>query len=106
MGQPSLGFAATEYRPRSPEQTVLYKTVANHIETHFAMLEGEGRHLPKFVRQENLFEAQRAWIRYRDVWIAFAKKHYPEVTEDSINAYLTKERTDMMREFNQGHAAP
>jgi hypothetical protein len=52
MGQLAFGCTATEYRPRAPEQTVLYKTVANHIETFFAMVEGEGRNLPKFVRQE------------------------------------------------------
>ena len=52
MGQPALGCAATEYRPRSPEQTVLYKAVANHIETFFAMVDSEGKNLPKNVRQE------------------------------------------------------
>jgi len=30
MGQLAL-CATTEYRPRSPEQTVLYKAVANHM---------------------------------------------------------------------------
>jgi len=54
MGQLAL-CATTEYRPRSPEQTVLYKTVASHINTFFAMAEGEGKHLPKYVHDE--FEA-------------------------------------------------
>ena len=52
MGQSALGCAATEYRPRSPEQTVLYKAMANHIETFFAMVDSEGKNLPKYVRQE------------------------------------------------------
>ena len=52
MGQYALGCAPTEYRPRSPEQSVLYKAVANHIESFFAMVDNEGKHLPKFVREE------------------------------------------------------
>lgn len=52
MGQLALGCAATEYRPRSPEQTVLYKAVSNHLESFYALVDSEGKNLPKFVRSE------------------------------------------------------
>lgn len=52
MGQLSFQSFAPDYTPRAPEQTVLYKTVAKHIESFYALAESGARYLPKHVRQE------------------------------------------------------
>jgi hypothetical protein len=52
MGQLSFQSFAPDYTPRAPEHTVLYKTVAKHIESFYALAENGGRYLPKHVRQE------------------------------------------------------
>lgn len=43
--------------------------------------------------------AQRAWIKYRDAWLAFARMKYPTVTEAAWKAKLTRERTALLHEF-------
>ena len=40
--------------------------------------------------------AQRAWLRYRDAWVAFGKAKYPAVTAESWKTWLTQERTRML----------
>lgn len=40
------------YRPRQPEQTVLYQVVAEHLETFLARQRQEDRHVPRFVERE------------------------------------------------------
>lgn len=50
----TLSPAATTYQRRTPEQTVLYRVVAEHLETflaHAESAEGAGR-LPDFVKRE------------------------------------------------------
>lgn len=40
-------------------------------------------------------EAQRAWIAYRDAWLAFARQRYPQKI-DSIATWLTRQRADAL----------
>lgn len=42
-------------------------------------------------------DSQRAWIRYRDAWLAFMKVQYPEVSGEKWAAALTKRRTEQLR---------
>ncbi len=51
------------------------------------------------VTKENIKLAQRAWLKYRDAWIVFAKQKYPSVAEVSWKAKLTKERVALLQEF-------
>jgi hypothetical protein len=44
--------AAFEYRPRQPEQSVLYGVVAGNIESFLARQQGRGRVVPRFVERE------------------------------------------------------
>ncbi|MEK6704268.1 MAG: transposase zinc-binding domain-containing protein, partial [Bdellovibrionota bacterium] len=53
--QPSLPGLSVTYRPRRPEETVLYQAVANNIRTFEALTELDGKHIPKHVSDE--FEA-------------------------------------------------
>jgi len=40
------------YRPRRPEQTLLYGVVAGELETFLAQQEARDRHIPKFIEDE------------------------------------------------------
>jgi uncharacterized protein YecT (DUF1311 family) len=40
--------------------------------------------------------AQRAWLGYRDAFVAFAAAKYPGVSRDSMAAWLTRQRTRML----------
>jgi len=48
------------------------------------------------VQKEGIRDAQRAWLRYRDAFLAFAALKYPQVTRDSLSAWLTEKRTKML----------
>jgi len=39
------------YRPRNPEQSLLYRTIAGNLETFLARQQQEGREVPKFVEK-------------------------------------------------------
>ena len=39
-----------------------------------------------------LATTERAWLRYRDAWLAFAKLRYPALAPDALLARLTRER--------------
>ena len=43
---------------------------------------------------DGLREAQRAWLRYRDAFLAFAALRYPRVPPDALAAWLTAIRAD------------
>jgi uncharacterized protein YecT (DUF1311 family) len=53
---------------------------------------------------DSLRAAQRAWIRYRDAWIAFYRLRWkdaapPDALDREITAALTNQRTDELREL-------
>jgi uncharacterized protein YecT (DUF1311 family) len=39
-------------------------------------------------------DAGRAWIAYRDAFLAFAARHFPDTARESLSKVLTDERTD------------
>jgi len=41
-----------EYRPRNPEDSLLYRTIAAHLETFLARQQESGREVPQFVERE------------------------------------------------------
>lgn len=49
------------------------------------------------VKKTDIRNVQRAWIRYRDAWIAFAKAAFPAASPDSVAAWLTKKRTEDLK---------
>jgi uncharacterized protein YecT (DUF1311 family) len=53
---------------------------------------------PGAVTRDGIRSAQRAWIAYRDSFLAFAAVRYPKVPRDSLAAWLTAERTRMWDE--------
>jgi uncharacterized protein YecT (DUF1311 family) len=51
------------------------------------------------VTADGIRTAQRAWLKYRDAWVAFAKIKYPAIAADSVLTWLTQKRTAELRGF-------
>jgi hypothetical protein len=51
------------------------------------------------VTPEGIRKAQQAWLLYRDAWVAFGKRRYPDVTEKSWKTWLDQQRTAMLDRF-------
>lgn len=51
---------------------------------------------PGAVTKAGVRDAQRAWLRYRDAFLAFAAAAYPKVSRDSLAAWITDRRTAML----------
>jgi hypothetical protein len=48
------------------------------------------------ISAESIQNAQRAWLRYRDAFLAFAAVKYPRVPRDSLAAWLTQNRSQII----------
>ena len=48
----SVSNRTNEYRPRNPEDSLLYQTIAGHLETFLARQRERGREVPPFVERE------------------------------------------------------
>ena len=53
---------------------------------------------PGAVTREGIRAAQRAWLGYRDAFLRFAAVKYPRVSRDSLAIWLTRQRTELLRE--------
>jgi uncharacterized protein YecT (DUF1311 family) len=49
------------------------------------------------VKKAAIRTAERAWIRYRDEWVRFARSRYPAVMPEVITTWLTQQRTKQLR---------
>jgi uncharacterized protein YecT (DUF1311 family) len=51
---------------------------------------------PGAIARQGVRDAQRAWLRYRDSFLAFAAIKYPGISPDSLAAWLTDQRAAML----------
>lgn len=51
------------------------------------------------VRQADLVAVQRAWLHYRDAWVAFGRARYPAITADTWVATLAEAREKQLAEM-------
>ncbi len=49
------------------------------------------------VKKADIRTAERAWIRYRDEWVRFARSRSPAVMPEAIKTWLTQQRTKQLR---------
>ena len=61
-----------------------------------ALRSTEPSDMPGAVTREGIRDAQRAWLRYRDAFLAFAAVKFPSVSRDSLAAWLSERRTKML----------
>jgi uncharacterized protein YecT (DUF1311 family) len=52
------------------------------------------------IRPEGIRDAERAWLRYRDAWVAFGALRYPSVAPAAWKHHFTVEREAQLRELN------
>lgn len=52
------------------------------------------------VKQSDLLTVQRAWLHYRDAWVAFGKQRYPAISRDTWIATLTEARVKQLKELS------
>lgn len=55
-----------------------------------------GEAYPGAITREGIRAAQRAWLRYRDAFLAFAAIQAPRVPRDELAAWLTRKRTALL----------
>lgn len=48
------------------------------------------------INADGVRDTQRAWLRHRDAWVAFAVTRWPETAADAWRARLTDSRTRML----------
>jgi uncharacterized protein YecT (DUF1311 family) len=48
------------------------------------------------VQPEGIRDAERAWLKYRDAWVAFAKLRYPAAPAEAWLTLLTNDRTSIL----------
>lgn len=81
-------FGRAQFQAADAELNAAYREV----------MRGEFYESPGAVTREGIRDAQRAWLRYRDAFLAFAAVKFPGVRRDSLAAWLTQQRTRLLRE--------
>lgn len=80
-------FTAAQLRAADAELNAEYRKV----------MRGSFEDYPGAVTREGIRSAQRAWLGYRDAFLAFAAVKFPEVPRESLAAWLTRQRIELLR---------
>lgn len=83
----NVGEAACDYQPRRPEESVLYRVVAENIETFIARQQERGRIVPLFVERE-----LRAFLDCGILARGFVRVHCDICGKDRVVAFSCKNR--------------
>ena len=81
---------AASLTPADRELNVVYRRVRAELQA------GASPHpysLAGTVDADGVRDTQRAWLRYRDAWVAFAATRWPDTAGDAWRAWLTETRT-------------
>jgi uncharacterized protein YecT (DUF1311 family) len=74
-------FTSSQYQEADRELNSLYKKA---LATPYFEVSG--------INKEGIQKTQKAWLHYRDAWVAFGHLKCPKMTKDSWKALITKER--------------
>jgi uncharacterized protein YecT (DUF1311 family) len=91
-GQLPQGGAA-EFAAADKQLNANYTAAMNYYKAQAA----EG--MASSVKPEGIRGAERAWIRYRDAWVAFGAQKYPAVGADAWRTYFTRERAQALKDL-------
>lgn len=50
------------------------------------------------IQPEGIRQAERAWLKYRGAWVAFARLRYPTIGAEAWSALLTKDRVAILED--------
>jgi uncharacterized protein YecT (DUF1311 family) len=79
-------FTAAQYRTEDLQLNQAYR----------ARIADEQQFDAPGISPESIQNAQRAWLRYRDAFLAFAAVKYPRVSRDSLAAWITQNRSQII----------
>lgn len=79
---------AKAYREADAILNSTYRNALSNAEAHKAEYGA--------VQPEGIRDAERAWLKYRDAWVAFAKLRYPAVPSEAWLIVLTNDRTSIL----------
>jgi uncharacterized protein YecT (DUF1311 family) len=80
--------SAQQYQDADARLNLSYRKVMSDAEAH--------RKDYGAVQPEGIRAAERAWLKYRDAWVAFAKERYPSVPSEAWLVLLTNDRTSVL----------
>lgn len=80
-------FTAAQFRAADAELNAEYRKV----------MSGPFEDYPGAGTKAGIRSAQRAWLGYRDAFLAFAAETFPGVPRHSLGAWLTRQRTGLLR---------
>jgi len=83
-------YSAAEFRKAEVEESAAYARTQTGKEARWGT-----------VTRAGVSRSEEEWRRYCDAWIAFGKKRYPAVTEQSWKTWLAMERTTMLNRLLQ-----
>lgn len=88
-----LGSLSGGHRP--PGGAAAYKAADLKLNAVYRRLmrDTPSSEAPGAVTREGIRDAQRAWLRYRDAFLAFAAVKFPKVDRQGLAAWLTEQRT-------------
>jgi uncharacterized protein YecT (DUF1311 family) len=79
---------AAEFQNADAKLNAAYKSVMSNASTH--------KQEYGAVQPEGIRDAERAWLHYRDLFVAFAQLRYPKVPKDAWLTLLTRDRTAVL----------
>jgi uncharacterized protein YecT (DUF1311 family) len=88
-------FTAAQYRAADAALNAAYRK--------FVASDSVAGDYPGAVTREGVRDTQRAWLRFRDAFVAFAAAKYPQLGGDSAAAWVTRKRTELLD--HRGQAA-
>ncbi len=71
----------------------------DQLKTGLAKVEEKGSFSQGQITAQGINKTEKTWQAYKDAWIAFGKKKYPNVTVVSWNAWLTQDRVVMLEKI-------
>jgi uncharacterized protein YecT (DUF1311 family) len=73
------------------------------LNTIYKRIQGasESKEILPGTTKEDIKKAQRAWLKYRDAWVQFAKLKYPLVSSTSWKTWLTRDRVGQLKPFDE-----
>jgi uncharacterized protein YecT (DUF1311 family) len=87
-------FSAAQFEQADAEMNSTYSTLEEDSDVR------DEEAAPSSITAKGIKITQRAWLRYRDAWVAFGQLKYPSVTAESWKAWLTRERIEMWKQWN------
>ncbi|PBJ83501.1 hypothetical protein CMZ84_03070 [Lysobacteraceae bacterium NML93-0399] len=87
------GHTAADFARADRELNLVYGRVRSELRA--------GATAPEYslfgtITADGVRDTQRAWLRYRDAWVAFAATRWPDTPADTWRAWLTESRTQML----------